>query len=152
MNRVIKIPSSMMGQSWMGSDFSNKDIAKADDIIEQYTHTLERVESLDGHTVYVVQSIPLEDAAVVWGREVLTIRDDYIVIEHSFYDQDGERVKTLSTLDIAEMGGRTTAVRQRMTKADRPEEWTEIRVGSVEYDIELRDSVFTLSNLRNPRN
>ena len=26
-NRVIKVPSSMMGQSWMGSDFSNKDVA-----------------------------------------------------------------------------------------------------------------------------
>ena len=41
-NRVIKIPSSMMGQSWMGSDFSNKDVAKADDIIDQYDHTLLR--------------------------------------------------------------------------------------------------------------
>ena len=39
-NRVIKIPSSMMGQSWMGSDFSNKDVARADDIIDQYDHTL----------------------------------------------------------------------------------------------------------------
>ena len=39
-NRVIKVPSSMMGQSWMGSDFSNKDIARADDIIDQYDHAL----------------------------------------------------------------------------------------------------------------
>ena len=39
-NRVIKVPSSMMGQSWMGSDFSNKDVARADDIIDQYDHTL----------------------------------------------------------------------------------------------------------------
>ena len=37
-NRVIKIPSSMMGQSWMGSDFSNKDVARADDIVDQYDH------------------------------------------------------------------------------------------------------------------
>lgn len=150
-NRVIKIPSSMMGQSWMGSDFSNKDIAKADDIVEQYTHTLLDVDERDGQITYVVESIPLEDAAVVWGREVLTIRDDYIVVEHRFYDQDNEPVKVLETLDIAEMGGRQTATRQRMSKVDAPDEWTEIQVRSVEYDLDLRDSVFTLSNLRNPR-
>lgn len=35
-NRVIKVPSSLMSQSWMGSDFSNKDISRVDDIIDQY--------------------------------------------------------------------------------------------------------------------
>ncbi|MDJ0939298.1 MAG: outer membrane lipoprotein-sorting protein [Woeseiaceae bacterium] len=150
-NRVIKIPSSMMGQSWMGSDFSNKDIAKADDIIDQYEHTLIGTEDRHEHTVYIVQSIPFEDAAVVWGREVLTIRDDYIVLEHRFYDQDNELVKTLSTLEIEDMGGRTTAKRQRMTKVEDPDEWTEIQVDTVEYDLDIGDNVFTLSNLRNPR-
>jgi len=150
-NRVIKIPSSMMGQSWMGSDFSNKDIARADDIIEQYDHTLLATEEVDGITVYTIQSIPHEEAAVVWGREVLRIRDDHVVLEHSFYDQDGEVVKTLQSLEIAEMGGRTVAKRQRMHKVETPEEWTEIQINSVEYEIDIRDSTFTLSNLRNPR-
>ena len=150
-NRVIKIPSSMMGQSWMGSDFSNKDVARADDIIEQYDHTLLASEDVDGITVYEVRAVPHEQAAVVWGREELRIRDDHVLLEHRFYDQDGELVKTLETLEIEEMGGRTIASRQRMVKEDEPGEWTEIEVISVEYEIDIRDSVFTLSNLRNPR-
>jgi outer membrane lipoprotein-sorting protein len=150
-NRVIKIPSSMMGQSWMGSDFSNKDVARADDIIDQYDHQILDTAEVDGITVYEIESVPHEDAAVVWGREVLRIREDHIVLAHSFYDQDGERVKTLTTLEIGEMGGRTTALRQRMSKVDKPEEWTEIAVVSVSYDIELSDNLFTLANLRNPR-
>ena len=150
-NRVIKIPSSMMGQSWMGSDFSNKDVARADDIIDQYDHTLLGTEVVEGVTVYEIQAIPHEQAAVVWGREELRIRDDYVVLEHRFYDQDGELVKALKTLEIEEMSGRTIASRQRMVKEDEPEEWTEIEVLSVEYEIDIRDSVFTLSNLRNPR-
>ena len=150
-NRVIKIPSSMMGQSWMGSDFSNKDIARADDIVDQYDHTLLGMEDVDGLTVYEIQSIPYEEAAVVWGREVLRIRSDYVVVEHRFYDQDDELVKSLESLEIAEMGGRTVARRQRMTKTDEPEEWTEIQINSVEYEIDIPDSMFTLSNLRNPR-
>ena len=151
-NRVIKVPSSMMGQSWMGSDFSNKDVARADDIIDQYDHTILSVETIDDMAVYTIKSIPHEEAAVVWGSEVLTIRDDHVVLEHAFYDQDGELVKTLKSLEIGEMGGRTIAMRQRMIKTDDPDEWTEIAVNAVEYELDLKDSLFTLSNLRNPRN
>ncbi len=150
-NKVIKVPSSMMGQSWMGSDFSNKDVARADDIVDEYEHCVLKVEVVDGITVYDIRSIPNEDAAVVWGSELLRIREDHVVLRHSFFDQDGELVKSLETLEIAEMGGRVIAKRQRMNKADKPEEWTEIQVKDVEYEVELNDSVFTLSNLRNPR-
>jgi len=150
-NRVIKIPSSMMGQSWMGSDFSNKDIAKADDIVDEYEHSILKTEEIDGLTTYEIQSIPNEDAAVVWGSEVMRIREDHIVLQHSFYDQDGELVKALGTMEIVEMGGRVIAKRQRMTKAAEPDDWTEIQGNDVESEVELKDSVFTLSNLRNPR-
>ena len=150
-NRVIKVPSSMMGQSWMGSDFSNKDISRVDDIIDQYEHSVLSQEEQDGHTVFEIESIPHEDAAVVWGKEILKIRDDNIVLGHHFYDQDGELVKGLETLEIGDMGGRVVATRQRMKKVDEVDEWTEIIVDSMEYDLELRDSLFTLSNLRNPR-
>ncbi len=151
-NRVIKIPSSMMGQSWMGSDFSNKDVSRVDDIVDQYDHTLLGSSEQDGVTVYEVEAIPHEDAAVVWGREVLFIREDHVVLQHAFFDQDGALVKKLESLEIGEMGGRVVAIRQRMVKADEPEEWTEIEVQSVDYDVELNDSLFTQSNLRNPRN
>jgi outer membrane lipoprotein-sorting protein len=150
-NRVIKIPSSMMGQSWMGSDFSNKDIAKADDIVDEYAHSILNIEEIDGVTVFEIQSIPNEDAAVVWGSEVMRISDDHVVLQHSFFDQDGELVKSLETLEVVEMGGRVIAKRQRMAKVDEPDEWTEIQVNDVDYEVELKDSLFTLSNLRNPR-
>jgi len=151
-NRVIKLPSSLMGQSWMGSDFSNKDIARTDDIVDEYEHTLLSEREQDGHTVYEIESVPHETAAVVWGREVLSIRDDNVLVEHRFYDQDDTLVKRLVSLEIDEMGGREIAVRQRMQKEDTADEWTEVSVNAVEFDIPLSDAIFTLSNLRNPRN
>ena len=150
-NRVIKVPASMMSQNWMGSDFSNKDVAKADDIIDQYDHSLLSVAENAGITIYEIQSVPHEDAAVVWGREVMRIRADKVVVEHKFYDQDDELVKELESLEIGEMGGRTIAIRQRMHKIETPDEWTEVQVNSVDYEIDIPDSTFTLSSLRNPR-
>ena len=60
-------------------------------------------------------------------------------------------MKTLESFEISEMGGRTVPKRQRMTRVDEPDQWTEIRVSSVDYDVNLDDSLFTLSSLRNPR-
>ncbi len=150
-NRIIKVPSSMMSQSWMGSDFSNKDISKSTDIIDQYDHTLLETRQQDGHTVYVVESIPHEEAAVVWGKEVLSIRDDHVLLEQQFWDQDGVLVKTMKALEIKELGGRTVASVLRMGKLDTPDEWTEMSVQDIEFDVPHPDSLFTLSNLRNPR-
>ncbi len=150
-NRVIKVPSSMMSQSWMGSDFSNKDIAKSTDIIDQYDHELTATEQREGHAVYTITSIPHEDAAVVWGKEVLVVRDDYVLLEQQFWDQDGVLVKTMETLEVAEMGGRAVARVLRMGQLDKPGEWTQLETDEVEFDLDLPDSLFTLSNLRNPR-
>jgi outer membrane lipoprotein-sorting protein len=151
-NRVIKIPSSMMSQSWMGSDFSNNDVAKADDLLNYYTHTLTGTETVNGQIVYIIEAIPMEDAPVVWGKEVIKIRADYIVLEHAFYDQDQILLKSMETLDIQEMGGKPIATKQRMRKAENPDEWTQITVKEAKFKITIPRPTFTLSNLRNPRN
>lgn len=150
-NRIIKIPSSMMNQGWMGSDFSNKDISKSTDILDRYEHSLTGQVEEDGHTVYTIEAIPHEDAAIVWGKEVLKIRDDFVLIEQQYWDQDGILIKSMETHDIAEMGGRPVARIMRMGKIATPDEWTEIKVLDIRFDIELPNGVFTLSNLRNPR-
>ena len=150
-NRVIRVPSSMMSQSWMGSDFSNKDVSRTDEIVDSYTHTLLRTEMADGHKVYVIESVPKEESAIVWGKEISHIRDDYVELEHQFLDQEMKPVKYLKTLDIREMGGRMFAVRQQMRHHEKKDEWTEISVQVLDFDKKIADYLFTLSNLRNPR-
>jgi len=150
-NRIIKIPSSMMSQGWLGSDFSNKDISKSTDILDQYDHTLIEQTQEDGHTIYTIEAIPHEDAAVVWGKETLKIRDDFVLLEEQYWDQDGVLVKVMRAHDIVEMGGRSVARVLRMGKLESPEEWTEMTISAVEFDLELPAGIFTLSNLRNPR-
>ena len=149
-NRILKVPSSMMSQSWMGSDFSNKDISKSTDIIDQYEHRLIHTEEKDGHFYYTIESIPHEDAAVVWGKEVLTVRDDFVMIRQEFWDQDNILVKEMNTLEVVFMSGRTIAKSLRMNKIETPGEWTQMTVNEIEFDADLSESLFSLSNLRNP--
>ena len=150
-NRVIKLPSSMMNQSWMGSDFTNNDLAKADDIVDQYTHTIKSVQQQNGKKVYIIESIPKDEAPIVWGKEIIQVREDYIMLEHEFYDQDGKLVKKLVTSNIKNMGDKVVASDLKMIKMERPDEWTRVVIKDAKFGINLPDQVFTLSNLRNPR-
>jgi hypothetical protein len=151
LNQVIKLPASMMAQSWMGSDFSYNDLAKSDRIISDYTHALVATEAANGHTEYTIESIPKPGAPVVWGKQRLKIRDDYVMLEESYYDQDMALVKQLETTEIGPLGGRPYSVRMRMTSFDEDDEWTELHYSEGVFDLTLPDYLFTLSNLRNPR-
>jgi len=150
-NRILKLPSSMMNQGWMGSDFSNKDISKSTDIIDQYDHRLLASDKRGNHLQYTIESIPHEDAAVVWGKEIAVIRDDYVLLRQEFWDQDGILVKAMTAKQIEVMDGRTVASRLRMEKLEEAGEWTEMVVDEVDFDVELAPGLFTLSSLRNPR-
>jgi outer membrane lipoprotein-sorting protein len=150
-NRIIKVPSSMMNQSWMGSDFSNRDISKSTDIIDQYEHELTSTKEMGSHRHYTVTSIPHDDAAVVWGKEVLVVRDDYVLIRQEYWDQDDVLVKTMVAGEIVEMGGRPVAKTLRMSEVETPDEWTQMITNDIQFDVDIHASTFTLSNLRNPR-
>ncbi|MGS0689557.1 outer membrane lipoprotein-sorting protein [Shewanella sp. 30m-9] len=150
-NRVIKVPSSMMNQSWMGSDFSNKDVSRTTELLDDYSHQLLQTEEVDGHQVYTIESIPHESAPVVWGKQVTRLRDDWVMLRQEYWDQDNQLVKAMDCGDIKPVGARHVAMRCRMAQVEKSGEWTEIRNKNVQFDITLPGYMFTLSNLRNPR-
>ena len=149
LNRVIKIPASMVNQSWMGSDFSYRDISRGTEIVNDYTHTLIREEESEGKKVYVIESVPKEDAAVVWGKEILHIREDLIFVQHEFFDQSMKPVKRLQALDVRVMGGKVVAKRIRMSKVGE-DEWTEVDHSKFEFDLPYPDSMFATASLSTP--
>ena len=149
--KTIKIPPSMMGQSWMGSDFSYRDLAREDAIIDDYTHTLLKTETSTEGAIYTIEAIPRPHAAVVWGKEVLEVREDHIILSHQFYDQDMKLIKQLTSEDIGTLGGKVYPKRMRMTRLDENERWTEIVNEKALFSVAIPASTFTLANLRNPR-
>ncbi len=150
-NRVIKLPPSMMSQAWMGSDFSNNDLAKSDSLIKDYVHTLEKTDTVDGKKVYFIKSMPKPRAPVVWGMQKLKIREDHIFLQQDFYDEDLKLVKSLTMLDIKPLGGKLYPAKWRMQKADAKGEYTVVGYEALEFKDSLPESRFTLSSLRNPR-
>ncbi len=70
--RVMKVPSSMMGGSWMGSHFSNDDLVKQNRMSEDFTNAVSFQGERAGKQVIEVTCTPNENAVVVWGKIVVT--------------------------------------------------------------------------------
>jgi outer membrane lipoprotein-sorting protein len=149
-NRVVKLPPSMMSQGWMGSDFSNNDLAKTDSLVEDYDHSVLSTEDRDGMTVYTIESRPKPDAAVVWGKLRLEIREDRILLSETFYDEDGDPVKTMTNTDIRRFGDRLLPATWTISKAGAEDEYTVFRYTDLKFVDTLPDRLFTQTSLRNP--
>lgn len=148
LNQVIKLPASAMSQSWMGSDFSYDDLSRSEKVIDDYTHTL--VSSSGG--VHVIESIPKRGVPVVWGKQVLTIRADGVMMKVEYYDQVGQRVRVMTTDRVSNIGGRPYPAVLTMRTDATPGQFTRVTTLSAEFDIDLPSYLFTKSNLQNPRN
>lgn len=149
LNRVVRLPYSMMSQSWAGSDFSYNDLSRTDALLKHYRHELVDVRRDGERVVYTIDSIPDADAPVVWGRQQIVMRDDFVLLEQTFFDQDGVALKRMETLDVGELGGRLIPRVLRMWRLDEPEHWTEVRYADADFDLEIPDRRFTLFALRN---
>ena len=151
-NRVVRIPPSMMSQSWMGSDFSNNDLSKADSILQDYTHRIVETNMAGGFKVYRIEALPKPDAPVIWGKQTLMIREDGVLLEEAFYDEDMEAVKIMTTDDIREIGGRPFPARwvMRAMDAESKEDYTLLEYESLAFDLPLKDGLFTVNALRKP--
>ena len=150
-NRVIKVPPSMMSQSWMGSDFSNNDLAKSDSFVNDYNHSIVGTETHEGHKVYVIKSMPKPNAPVIWGMQMLKIREDLVWLSQEFFDEDLQAVKVMTTLEIQMMGGKLFPRVWRMREADQENRYTELSYESLRFKSDLPDSLFTLTSLRKAR-
>lgn len=150
--RVIKIPSSMMGGSWMGSHFTNDDLVKESRMADDYTHAITFDGMRDGAWVVDLELIPEPEAAVVWGKVIVTVRKgDWIPIKIGYFGERLDLVRTMVFTDIREMGGRILPAVLRIVPTDKPGEYTEIIYTEIDFDIDLAEQFFSLRTLQSGR-
>jgi outer membrane lipoprotein-sorting protein len=148
-NRMIKIPPSMMSQSWMGSDFTNNDLVKMNSLVEDYTHKILGEENVGGYDCFKIELMPKEDAAVVWGKIVMWIaKNEFYEMKAEFYDEDMKLVNTQTAGDIRQFGDRKLPARMEMVPADKPGNKTILLMENMLFNIDLPDSFFSQQNMQ----
>lgn len=147
--RVIKIAPSMLSQSWMGSDFTNDDLINQSSIVVDYRHQMVGKEVFDNDPTWVIDSIAKPNAPVVWNKVRLWIsQKTYLQRKVEFYDEFDELVNTMKTYDVKLLGGRQLASRMEMLPADKPGNKTQIITHQAQFDFAIKDSFFSLSQMK----
>lgn len=152
--RTIKIPPSMMMQSWMGSDFTNDDLVKESSIVKDYHHQLLGLETINKNQCYKIAMHPREDAPVVWGKLLIWIRkSDYLQLLIKFYDEDLQLVQTMTLSEIEKLGDRIIPTRMEITPADPNKDGrkTVLKYLHAEFNIPIEDSFFSKQRLKRVR-
>jgi hypoxanthine-DNA glycosylase len=150
--RVIKIPPTMMHSAWQGSDFTYEDIVKADSVVKDYKHTLLKKRQEDGRVVYTIQGDPLPDAPVVWGKVVMDVavygNEEAVPLKEEDYSERGSLERTITLSDIKRLGGRLVPARLECVPTRKAGQKTILQYHSLEFDIPLTDDFFSLSRLQ----
>lgn len=146
--RTIKLPPSMMSQSWMGTDFTNDDLVKEASSVEDYDHRHLGKETIEGKECYKIEMIPKPSAAIVWEKVIVWIdTQDFLQLKAEFYDEDGELVNIMISSDIKTFGSRKVTSQIEMIPTDKDGYKTVIKYNHLLYDEEIPDSFFTTRNM-----
>ena len=148
-DRVIKLPPSMMMQSWLGSDFTNDDLIRESTILKDYDHSLVGTETIEERECYQIEMIPTEEAAVVWGKLIVWIdKVEFIQLKTEFYDEDDYLVNTMLGKEIKDLGGKQLASVLEVIPADEDGHMTKIEYMELVFDEPIKESFFSVQNMK----
>lgn len=151
-NRLIKLPPSMMSQGWMGSDYTNDDILKESSIVVDYHHALMGEEMVNGEQCYKIRMVPKENAAVVWGEVIKWIsKEHYNQLKSEYYDEDGELVRTEISSEINKMDQRMVPTHIEVIPADASGKKTVLELNEIKFNRDIADGFFSQQNMKRIR-
>jgi outer membrane lipoprotein-sorting protein len=150
-NKVMKVPPSMMMSSWMGSDFTNDDIVKESSMTRDYTIRLITPEDADPENHYI-ELIPKKDIPIVWAKIILVVdRKGYTPVEESYFDEKGREMRVMEFSEVKTFGERSIPSVLEMRTLKKKGKKTVIRYKDIHFDVQLKPDVFTLRNLQRKR-
>ncbi len=144
-DRVIRIPPSMMGGAWMGSHITNDDLVKANRIDEDYDFEL----LAEDDRFWLIAAIPKPDAAVVWGRlRYRIIKSPLVPSRIEYFDEEDILIRRIDFADVQTVSGRVVPLRMTVIPVARPGEKTVMQYRDLEFDMALPDTFFSLRQLK----
>ncbi|HUU38817.1 MAG TPA: outer membrane lipoprotein-sorting protein [Candidatus Desulfaltia sp.] len=147
-NKVMKIPPSMMMSSWMGSDFTNDDLVKEFTFLESYHFELVTPDAPEEGLVYI-KCVPREGLPIVWGHVLIAARRiDAMPVWEKYFDEKGTLVREMLFKEVKSFGSRRIPAVMELIPRTKKGQKTVLRYLEARFDVGLDPDIFTLRNLR----
>ena len=148
-NRMIKMPPSMMMQSWMGTDLKNDDLVRQSSIVDDYKHTLLKDTVINGKDCYQIEMIPHENAVVVWGKMVTCVdKVHFVQMNTKLYDEELDLISTMKASQITNYQGGYLAKRTEIIPVKKNAQMTVMEYQKLDFDITIPENFFTVQNMK----
>lgn len=150
--RIIKLPPSMMMQNWMGTDFTNDDLVQRSSILNDYSNSIIGEESVGGLDCWIVELMPNENAPVVWGKLVMWIdKKDYMQLKTQFFDEYDELVSIMYGKSVKNFDGKKLPSIIEFIPLDEEGNKTIVERLVWEFDIYINKRFFMPNYMKNLR-
>ncbi len=148
-SRIIRIPPSMMGQSWMGSDFTNNDVVKRNSLVNDYDQTMIGSDTIENYDTYKIQLIPKPDAAVIWGKVILHIaKKEYYLLKAEYYDENGKLINLETQTDIKQFGDRKLPSKLTIAPVNEKGKKTTLEFKTMNFNVNIKEDFFSQQNMK----
>ncbi len=145
---TIKIPPSMMLQSWNGSDFTNDDLVRESNLVKDYNAKIVGSEKIAGNECWKIELDPKPDAPVVWGKIYYWVRKaDYLPALQQYYDEKGNMVRYLTYTDVKDFHGKILPSEWIMHNVAKKGHSTEIKMDDIHFDVNIPNRIFSYEEL-----
>lgn len=146
-DRLVRIPTGMLSERWMGSHLTNDDLVRETGYEEDYDTELSWGQ-FEGDRVLVATMTPRPDAPVVYTRVVYELdAQRWTPRRAQFYDGD-RLMRTMTFSDVREVDGRHVPHRMEVRPEDGSGEFTRMEYRELEFDVDIDESIFTRRGLR----
>jgi len=147
--RRIKMPPSMMLQSWMGTDLTNDDLVKQSSIVKDYTAKILGEETVIGLKTWKISLTPKENAPVIWGKLIIWIEQkDYMQLKAEFYDEDGFLVNKMLASKPKMFDNRRLPSEIAFIPVDKQGHKTLIIYNKLVFDKKIDDKIFGVNYMK----
>ena len=149
-SRTIRVPPSMMMGSWMGTDLTNDDLVRESSYEKDYTSEL--IGPSTDPPGWKVRLDARPDVPGLWNRvEIVFSYDDELPVQAQYFDRKDRLSRTMRLEEIKEISGRRVPTFMTVIPEREEGQRTELRYLQVEFDVELAESMFSLSQLERKR-
>ena len=145
-DKVMKVPPSMMMGSWMGSDFTNDDLVKESTFLKDYDAKL--LDSKTEPTNYFIELKPKAQTATVWDKIILVVKKDSSTpVRQEYYDDKGVKIRELIFKEPKTFGTRTIPSIMELTPLTKAGHKTVIEYKELKFD-QVEENIFSQINLQ----
>ncbi len=146
-DRMIRVPSGLLSDAWMGSHFTNDDLVRESKYEDDYETKLSW--KTEGAKTYLLATMtPRPKAPVVYTKvEYYLDADTWIPARADYFDR-GKLMRRMTFTDVQKIGDRLMPKVMTLVPMDKPDEKTEMRYEEIKFNHKIKSDLFTKKGLR----